>query len=75
MIDRWKNKAWFARTMCHNDEKHGYVRHEFTRFLSGLYQDRMKELNAVDFGDLLLHMVDIMEERILKFCKNSKKAI
>ena len=58
VIDHWKNRAWTpdkvpaAESGAYNDK--GIA-------LYAQYQDRLKELNAVDFGDLLLHMVTIFQ--------------
>ncbi|HSF95781.1 MAG TPA: UvrD-helicase domain-containing protein, partial [Thermohalobaculum sp.] len=53
MVDRWKNRA----------QGPGRVPAEECGFAGGrgaeiytLYQDRLKTLNAVDFGDLILHV-------------------
>ena len=59
MIDRWKNKALLPGRVPDG---------ESFAFANGLgddlykdYQNRLKELNACDFGDLLLHMVTIFQ--------------
>ncbi|ANP38374.1 ATPase AAA [Phaeobacter gallaeciensis] len=58
IIDDWKNRALtpesvpVAAASAYN--------HRGTEFYAQ-YQARLKELNAVDFGDLLLHMVTIFQ--------------
>ncbi|QGX98949.1 DNA helicase II [Roseovarius faecimaris] len=58
VIDNWKNRAWTpeqvpaSEASAYNDK--GIA-------LYAQYQTRLKELNAVDFGDLLLHMVTIFQ--------------
>ncbi|WP_371226447.1 ATP-dependent helicase [Roseovarius sp. 2305UL8-3] len=58
VIDHWKNRAWTpeqvpaSEATAYNDK--GVP-------LYTQYQTRLKELNAVDFGDLLLHMVTIFQ--------------
>ncbi|WP_412509262.1 ATP-dependent helicase [Roseovarius sp. SYSU LYC5161] len=58
IIDQWKNRAWTpgavpAAEASAYDGK--------APALYAQYQARLKELNAVDFGDLLLHMVTIFQ--------------
>ncbi|MDF1669188.1 MAG: UvrD-helicase domain-containing protein [Roseovarius sp.] len=58
VIDNWKNRAWTpdqvpaSEAGAYNDK--GIA-------LYAQYQTRLKELNAVDFGDLLLHVVTIFQ--------------
>ncbi|KCV83097.1 ATP-dependent DNA helicase PcrA [Actibacterium atlanticum] len=58
VIDNWKNRAWTpeavpaAESSAFNDRG---VK------LYAAYQRRLIELNAVDFGDLLLHVVSIFQ--------------
>jgi len=60
IIDNWKNRAWtpdhvpVAEASAFNDQ--GVP-------LYAAYQARLKTLNAVDFGDLLLHVVTIFQTR------------
>jgi len=58
LLDRWKNKALGP----------DQVPRQEIRFADGrgadlyrAYQDRLRTLNAVDFGDLLLHVVHILQ--------------
>jgi DNA helicase-2/ATP-dependent DNA helicase PcrA len=57
MIDRWKNRGWApAQVDAGEEEAFGPGR---GRELYAAYQERLKTLNACDFGDLLLHMLTI----------------
>ncbi|UWQ21111.1 ATP-dependent helicase [Jannaschia sp. W003] len=59
IIDHWKNRAWTPDKV---------PAHEAEAFdgkgvaLYRAYQDRLLSLNAVDFGDLLLHVIRILQE-------------
>jgi len=58
VIDKWKNRAWTpenvpaAESGAFNDKGID---------LYAAYQRRLRELNATDFGDLLLHVVTIFQ--------------
>jgi len=59
LIDSWKNKGWLPENLNAN---------ETFKFADGkgaklykVYQERLKVLNACDFGDLLLHNVTIFK--------------
>ena len=60
LIDRWKNRAWLpaqvpsAETTAYNNQ--GTELYE-------QYQNRLRQLNAVDFGDLLLYCVEIFQKK------------
>jgi DNA helicase-2/ATP-dependent DNA helicase PcrA len=58
IIDGWKNKAWTPAQVPMGEsgafDKKGLN-------LYAAYQQRLKDLNACDFGDLLLHMVTIFQ--------------
>ncbi|QNM82999.1 UvrD-helicase domain-containing protein [Sphingomonas sabuli] len=57
MIDRWKNRGWTPPQVDAGEaEAFGPGR---GRELYAAYQERLKTLNACDFGDLLLHMLHI----------------
>ncbi|EBA09940.1 ATP-dependent helicase [Sagittula stellata] len=58
IIDGWKNRALTPDKVPAADA--GAYNHKGPR-LYAEYQDRLKELNATDFGDLLLHMVTIFQ--------------
>jgi len=58
LIDNWKNRAWTP------DKVPGSEAAAFNNKgvdLYALYQQRLKTLNAADFGDLLLHVVTIFQ--------------
>jgi DNA helicase-2/ATP-dependent DNA helicase PcrA len=59
IIDAWKNRALTPAQVPSGDAEafngHGIK-------LYAQYQDRLKALNACDFGDLLLHMVTIFQK-------------
>lgn len=59
LIDQWKNKGLTPRDVDAGESE---------RFANGrggelyqIYQDRLKTLNACDFGDLLLHVLTILK--------------
>ncbi|MFM5906466.1 MAG: ATP-dependent helicase, partial [Novosphingobium sp.] len=56
-IDRWKNRGLNPGDLdaAENESYAGGKGQQFYR----LYQDRLKALNACDFGDLLLHMLNL----------------
>ncbi len=59
VIDRWKNRGW---TPAHIDtaESEAFANGR-GKELYAAYQDRLRALNACDFGDLLLHMLTIFK--------------
>ena len=59
IIDHWKNRAWTPAKVPTSEA--GAFNHRGTE-LYDYYQQRLKALNAVDFGDLLLHMVTIFQD-------------
>ncbi|SLN30158.1 DNA helicase II [Roseovarius litorisediminis] len=59
VIDNWKNRAWTPDNIPAS-EAGAY--NGKAPALYKLYQTRLKELNAVDFGDLLLHVVTIFQQ-------------
>ena len=58
IIDGWKNRALTPEKVPTADA--GLYNHRGTEIYDQ-YQRRLKELNAVDFGDLLLHVVTIFQ--------------
>ena len=56
-IDRWKNKGLNPEDLDVG-ENESYANGKGQHFYR-LYQDRLRTLNACDFGDLLLHMLNI----------------
>ena len=59
IIDGWKNRAFTPETLPAS-ERHAF--NEKGAKLYKLYQERLKTLNACDFGDLLLHTVTIFQK-------------
>ena len=59
IIDNWKNRAWTPAQVPAGEA--GAFNHRGTE-LYDQYQTRLRELNATDFGDLLLHMVTIFQK-------------
>ncbi len=59
LIDQWKNKGLIPADIDANESE------RFANGKGGLlyaqYQERLKTLNACDFGDLLLHMLTILK--------------
>ena len=58
LIDRWKNKGLGPGDLDAG-ENEAYANGRGQEFYR-LYQDRLKALNACDFGDLLLHVLNIL---------------
>ena len=58
IIDAWKNKAWLP-SQVPVAESSAYDGKAIDLYAA--YQQRLKDLNACDFGDLLLHMVTIFQ--------------
>lgn len=59
LIDGWKNRALGPANVPQR-ERHSFADGRGAA-LYGDYQDRLKILNACDFGDLLLHMISIFQ--------------
>ena len=57
LIDHWKNRGWTPETLPPAEGAHFANNRGAT--LYGLYQERLRILNACDFGDLLLHNLTI----------------
>ena len=60
LIDGWKNRAIWPEKLPH-DEGRQFAEGKGKK-LYQLYQNRLATLNAVDFGDLLLHTIRIFTE-------------
>ena len=58
VIDTWKNRAWTPEYVPASEA--GAYDHKGIE-LYRQYQHRLRELNAADFGDLLLHVVTIFQ--------------
>src|SRR3954465_15368824 len=61
LIDRWKNRGW-TPDQIDAAESEAYANGK-GQLLYRQYQERLKALNACDFGDLLLHMLVILRTR------------
>ena len=60
-IQRWKDRGLTpARVTPHDDIDFAAGQ---ARSLYGAYQARLRSLNAVDFGDLLLHMTELLRDQ------------
>ena len=57
LVDRWKNRGW-TPTQVDAGESESFAAGRGAD-LYAQYQERLKTLNACDFGDLLLHMLVI----------------
>jgi DNA helicase-2/ATP-dependent DNA helicase PcrA len=60
LIDRWKNRGWLPADVP-NGEAYGYAAGKGA-VLYAAYQQRLTELNAADFGDLLLGTIKVLRE-------------
>ncbi len=60
LIDRWKNRG-LGPDDLDAGENEAYANGQGQKFYR-LYQDRLRALNACDFGDLMLHMVNILRK-------------
>src|SRR5206468_1750570 len=58
LVDRWKNRGWTPKQVDAG-ESEAFAAGRGAE-LYALYQERLKALNACDFGDLLLHMLVIL---------------
>ncbi len=58
IIDGWKNRAWTPEKVP-AAEANAFNRRGVELYAQ--YQSRLRDLNAVDFGDLLLHMLTIFQ--------------
>jgi DNA helicase-2/ATP-dependent DNA helicase PcrA len=57
MIDHWKNRGWRPDQVPPSESAH--FANNRGQALYRMYQERLKVLNACDFGDLLLHNLTI----------------
>jgi len=60
IIQRWKDRG-FAPVRIPASEDSDFANGR-AREIYAAYQDRLRALNAADFGDLLLHMTDILRD-------------
>ncbi len=59
IIDRWKDRG-FVPSAVPNDDVSDIADGKM-KLLYGKYQERMRAVNACDFGDLMLHMITILK--------------
>ncbi|MDW4549847.1 UvrD-helicase domain-containing protein [Defluviimonas sp. D31] len=59
LIDHWKNRAWGPE---HVPSSEASAFNNMGTELYAAYQQRLLTLNATDFGDLLLHVVTILQQ-------------
>ncbi len=57
IIDQWKNKALTYQSIPEDDLQFDGK----AKKLYEIYQSRLRTLNAVDFGDLILHVIEILK--------------
>ena len=60
LIDRWKNRGLTPADLDAG-ENEAYANGRGAK-MYGLYQDRLRTINACDFGDLLLHMLTLFRQ-------------
>ena len=58
IIDRWKNKGFYPNEVIINKKD---IYEKTVLPLYKVYQQKLLDLNACDFGDLILHVVKILE--------------
>ena len=59
LIDHWKNRGWTPKALPSSEGEFALGRGQE---LYEAYQDRLKSLNACDFGDLLLHNLTLFSQ-------------
>ena len=59
LIDKWKNKGLYPEDISSNDGD--YFANGKGHLLYKIYQERLKYFNAVDFGDLILESIRLLE--------------
>ena len=59
IIDNWKNKGWYPEDVIL--KKKDVLEKGFLKIYK-IYQSKLMDLNACDFGDLILHCVKIFEK-------------
>ncbi len=58
IIDRWKNKGFYPNEVVINKKD---IYEKIILPLYKIYQQKLTDLNCCDFGDLILHVVKILE--------------
>jgi len=61
IIDRWKNKGFYPNEVIINKND---IYEKTVLPLYRIYQEKLLNLNACDFGDLILHVVKILERNL-----------
>ena len=61
IIDRWKNKGFYPTEVIVNKND---IYEKTVLPLYKIYQQKLLDLNACDFGDLILHVVKILERNL-----------
>ena len=61
IIDRWKNKGFYPNEVIINKKD---IYEKTVLPLYEIYQQKLLDLNACDFGDLILHVVKILERNL-----------
>ncbi len=61
IIDRWKNKGFYPDEVIINKKD---IYEKTILPLYKIYQQKLLDLNACDFGDLILHVVKILEKNL-----------
>ena len=61
IIDRWKNKGFYPNEVIVNKKD---IYEKTVLPLYTIYQQKLLDLNACDFGDLILHVVKILEKNL-----------
>jgi DNA helicase-2/ATP-dependent DNA helicase PcrA len=61
IIDRWKNKGFYPHEVKINRND---IYEKTVLPLYKIYQQKLLDLNACDFGDLILHVVKILERNL-----------
>ena len=61
IIDRWKNKGFYPADVIINKKD---IYEKTVLPLYRIYQQKLIDLNACDFGDLILHTVKILEKNL-----------
>jgi len=61
IIDRWKNKGFYPNEVIINKSD---IYEKAMLPLYKIYQQKLLDLNACDFGDLILHVVKILERNL-----------
>jgi DNA helicase II / ATP-dependent DNA helicase PcrA len=61
IIDKWKNKGFYPNEVLVNKKD---IYEKTVLPLYKIYQQKLIDLNACDFGDLILHVVKILENNL-----------